>query len=85
MQGRSGMAKDVYDIRAQWDREAEVWIATSDDVPGLCCEADTFDSLVEEVVSVAPDLLIGNQVVVAAGEVILRFSAERRAVARLVA
>lgn len=56
------MAKDVYDVRVEWDREAEVWIATSNDVPGLCCEAETFDTLIDEVVAVLPDLLIGNGV-----------------------
>jgi hypothetical protein len=28
-------------IKAQWDGEANVWIATSDDVHGLVVEADT--------------------------------------------
>lgn len=79
------MAKDVYDVRVQWDHEAEVWIATSNDVLGLCCEADTFDTLIDEVVAVLPDLLIGNGVETSATDVKLRFTAERQAVARLVA
>ena len=28
-------------IRADWDVEAQVWVATSDDVPGLVAEAET--------------------------------------------
>ena len=38
------------------------WIATSDDVPGLCCEAATFEELVETVLALAPDLLTANGV-----------------------
>jgi len=25
----------IYFVRAEWDEEAKVWVATSDDVPGL--------------------------------------------------
>ena len=32
-------------IRADWDPEARVWVATSDDVPGLATEADTLEAL----------------------------------------
>ena len=35
------------DVRALWDEEARVWVATSDDVPGLATEADTVDALVK--------------------------------------
>jgi predicted RNase H-like HicB family nuclease len=28
-------------IRAEWDEEARVWVATSDDVPGLATEGET--------------------------------------------
>lgn len=30
----------TFAIKAFWDPEAEVWVATSDDVPGLATEAD---------------------------------------------
>jgi predicted RNase H-like HicB family nuclease len=33
-------------VRAEWDEEANVWVATSDDVAGLATEADTFEGLV---------------------------------------
>ena len=32
-------------IAARWDAEAGVWIATSDDVPGLVVEAATWPSI----------------------------------------
>jgi hypothetical protein len=31
----------VHEIRAQWDSEAGVWVAESEDVPGLVAEADS--------------------------------------------
>ena len=51
------MAERVYVVRAEWDRDAKVWIAISDDIPGLAAEADTFDELVSEIKLLIPDLL----------------------------
>jgi len=36
-------------VRADWDEEAHVWVATSDDVPGLATEGDTLEGLVEKL------------------------------------
>ena len=44
-------------IAARWDAEAGVWIATSDDVPGLVVEAATWPVMIEEVRLVLPELL----------------------------
>ncbi len=44
-------------IEARWDPEASVWIATSQDVPGLVVEADTWPAMIEEVRLVLPELL----------------------------
>ena len=44
-------------ITARWDSEANVWIATSDDVHGLVVEADTWTDMIKEVRLVLPDLL----------------------------
>jgi hypothetical protein len=44
-------------IKARWDDEAHVWIATSDDVHGLVVEADTWAAMIEEVRLILPDLL----------------------------
>jgi hypothetical protein len=44
-------------IDARWDPEAEVWIATSADLPGLVVEASTWPSMIEEVGFLVPDLL----------------------------
>ena len=44
-------------IDARWGAEASVWIATSNDVPGLVVEADTWPTMIEEVRLVLPNLL----------------------------
>lgn len=47
-------------VAAAWDDEAGVWVATSDDVPGLATEAETLDRLVEKLKSMVPELLEAN-------------------------
>ena len=47
-------------IRAGWDDEAEVWVATSDDVPGLATEADTLEALSGKLDVMVPELLNAN-------------------------
>ena len=44
-------------VRARWDPEAEVWVATSDDVPGLVTEAATPAELERRLQEIIPDLL----------------------------
>ena len=36
---------NIYHVQGDWDPEANVWVATSDDVPGLATEAATIDEL----------------------------------------
>jgi len=47
-------------IRAEWDEEAGVWVATSDDVPGLATEADTLEALSAKLDVMVPELLDAN-------------------------
>jgi hypothetical protein len=47
-------------IRAEWDEEAMVWVATSDDVPGLATEAVTMEALIEKLKVMIPELLMAN-------------------------
>jgi predicted RNase H-like HicB family nuclease len=54
------MQTKPYFIRAEWDEEAAVWVATSDDVPGLATEADTIESLVAKLRELIPELLEAN-------------------------
>ena len=57
----------TYIVTAFWDDEAKVWVATSDDVPGLATEARTLDALIERVNAVAPELLDDNAHLVTGG------------------
>lgn len=47
-------------IRAEWDEEAGVWVATSDDVPGLATEAETIEALSQKLECLVPELLEAN-------------------------
>jgi predicted RNase H-like HicB family nuclease len=44
-------------VRAIWDREAAVWIAESEDVPGLVTEAETIENLEAKLPGLIQDLL----------------------------
>ena len=46
-----------YTIQLTWDDESSVWIAESDDIPGLILESNSFDMLIERVKIAIPDLL----------------------------
>lgn len=59
--------KPTYRIQADWDQEAGVWCATSDDVPGLATEAATIESLTKKLRVMIPELLEANHVVPAPG------------------
>ena len=49
-------------IRVEWDEEAQVWVATSDDVPGLATEEETIEVLITKLKSLIPELLEANKV-----------------------
>jgi len=49
-----------YTIKTIWDADAAVWIATSEDIPGLVLESGSFDALVEKVKAAVPELLVLN-------------------------
>ncbi len=46
-----------YNVKLTWDNEASVWIATSDDVPGLVLESDSYEALIENVKIAIPELI----------------------------
>lgn len=47
-------------VRAEWDEEAHVWVATSDDVPGLATEAETTEALMDKLKVMIPELMEAN-------------------------
>ncbi len=44
-------------IIAEWDPEASVWVATSDDIKGLAIDAPTLERLVERLPGAIEDLI----------------------------
>ena len=50
-------------VEAFWDEEAKVWVATSDDVPGLATEADNLDILTAKLRVIIPELMIANDII----------------------
>ena len=74
------MERTVF-VRAIWDDEAQVWVATSEDVPGLATEAETAEALVAKLQVVIPELLDANGIVGGA-EVPFELLYQRHAIAR---
>ena len=54
------MKEKPYFIRAEWDEEAAVWVATSEDVPGLVTEENTMEGLIKKLRIIVPELLEAN-------------------------
>jgi len=52
-----------YVINFLWDDEASVWIAESENIPGLVLECGSLDALLEKVKVAVPELLqLNNEV-----------------------
>ena len=66
----------TYLVNMTWDNEAAVWVATSDDVPGLALESGSLDALMERVRFAVPELLRLNGS--AEQSIPLVFKSERR-------
>ncbi|HEX3578432.1 MAG TPA: DUF1902 domain-containing protein [Thermoanaerobaculia bacterium] len=49
-----------FHIQADWDSEAGVWVATSDDVPGLVTESETIEGLTSRLRTMIPEILEAN-------------------------
>jgi hypothetical protein len=80
------MKTQAFTVHARWDGESGSWWTDGEDIPGLCCQAATFESLVETVLALAPELLVANGLMPAgAGDVPITITAERHGTARLVA
>ena len=49
-----------YVVDFSWDNEAAVWIAESENIPGLVLESGSLDALIEKVKFAVPELLALN-------------------------
>jgi len=56
------ISHSIYEILAQQGSEADVWVAESEDVPGLVAEADSPNVLVQKLRTLIPELLELNSV-----------------------
>ena len=63
-----------YSVQFTWDEDAQVWVAESEDIPGLVLESGSIDALIERVRFAAPELLALNAAEPAAT---LRFHLDR--------
>lgn len=57
------MAQITFKVEAFWDSDAEVWVAASDDIPGLVTEASTIELMTQKLREVIPELIILNKIV----------------------
>jgi predicted RNase H-like HicB family nuclease len=64
-------------VRAQWDAEAGVWVATSDDVQGLATEADTLEALQAKLSVMIPELMQANAIMSDLSEIPVHIFAEQ--------
>ena len=51
-----------FTVTATWDPEASVWVAESENVPGLVTEAESLEVLVQKLRILIPELLEANGV-----------------------
>lgn len=65
-------------IVATWDDEAGVWVAESDDIPGLATEAATKEQLEEKLRTMIPELCEANRVASPLPDIVLRWHQETR-------
>ncbi|MGJ3246651.1 MAG: DUF1902 domain-containing protein [Elainellaceae cyanobacterium] len=57
------MSALIFQVNAFWDADSAVWVATSEDVPGLATEAESFDELQQKLRNMVPELLMLNQAI----------------------
>jgi hypothetical protein len=74
-----------YTVRAQWDPASATWWTDGEGIPGLTCQADSFEELVGIVLELAPELLRDNGVGPPGQPVDITVVAERHATACIAA
>jgi Domain of unknown function (DUF1902) len=79
------MESAVYQINAFWDEDAAVWVATSEDVPGLATEADTIEALSQKLRTMVPEMLVSNHIISAdyAGAIAIQLTSYRQELVRV--
>ena len=62
------MANRTYAVRAKWDNEAQVWVADSEDIPGVAAEAESREKLQARLAVLIPEMIELNNVQVDSNE-----------------
>jgi hypothetical protein len=62
-------------VKAEWDAEAAVWVASSDDVPGLAAQSASMEALRPKVLAMIADLVEINQIRISLSEIPVHFVA----------
>jgi len=78
--------RNVYNVQARWDAEGGVWVAESEDVPGLVAEAESPNALAAKLRVLIPELLELNGVLRPGGEPVqftVRYEHEESGVATM--
>ncbi|MEH2184332.1 DUF1902 domain-containing protein [Nostoc sp.] len=57
------MTQITFKVQAFWDKDAEVWVATSEDVPGLATEASSMEILTQKLRVMIPELIVLNEII----------------------
>ena len=57
------MNQQPHQVNAFWDEEAQVWVAESEDIPGLVTEAGSLEALTEKLRQIIPELLQLNHLI----------------------
>ncbi len=79
-------AKRIYEVFARWDTEGGVWVAESEDVPGLVAEAESPNVLARKLRVLIPELLELNGLLASGSrpvEFLVRYQHEESGVAAL--
>ncbi|MEO1146743.1 MAG: DUF1902 domain-containing protein [Cyanobacteria bacterium J06638_22] len=56
------MSAPIFQVNVFWDADSAVWVATSENVPGLATEAESFDELQQKLRTMVPELLVLNRI-----------------------
>ncbi|WP_445626326.1 DUF1902 domain-containing protein [Nostoc sp. DSM 114167] len=57
------MTQITFKVQAFWDKDAEVWVANSSDVPGLVTEASSIEILTQKLRVMIPELIVLNGII----------------------
>lgn len=75
------MANQAYVVQATWDDAAKVWVADSDDIPGIAAEAEDQEKLRAKLAVLIPEMIELNHVEIDPTqplEIVIRYHQEDR-------